>query len=78
MPRRIAALTVALATSACWVPADTGKRMQEDILALQHETQSAQKGMAEQREQVEELNARAETQIAQVESKLQELNRAPA
>ncbi|MEE8410386.1 MAG: tetratricopeptide repeat protein [Myxococcota bacterium] len=65
----LTACNVAVAVSACWVPAETGAKMRADILALQREAQRASKDLALQR-------ARLEEQIDEVGGALADLRRA--
>jgi TolA-binding protein len=48
----------------CWVPAETGKKMQADILALQDEVREANKGLDEQRAAFSEQIQAAKQQLA--------------
>lgn len=60
----------------CWVPAETGARMQADIDALRKAQQAASKDLATQRAQLQEQMQRAASQIDQVAAALKDLNRA--
>ncbi|MBI5508091.1 MAG: tetratricopeptide repeat protein [Deltaproteobacteria bacterium] len=61
---------------ACFVPAETGKKMQDDIVALQNETRAAKAGIEAQRAELQEQMRRADLQIEQVAATLTELQRA--
>ncbi len=69
-------LLCACAGVACWVPAETGQKMQQDILALQAEMQQARKGLDEQKAALTEQMQVADKQIAEVEAALADLRRA--
>ncbi len=62
--------------AGCFVPAETGKRMQADILALQQQAQTAERGLDEQKAALTEQMQRAEQQITEVSAALAELQRA--
>jgi TolA-binding protein len=61
---------------ACWVPAETGQRMQKEILALQAEMQAARKGVDEQKAALTEQMQVAEKQVEEVAAALADLRRA--
>ncbi len=61
---------------ACWVPTETGQMMRRDINELRTNVQTTQKGVDEQRALLNEQLQRAEVKIGEVDSKLQDLNRA--
>lgn len=61
---------------ACWVPAETGQKMQKEILALQAEMQAARKGVDEQKAALTEQMQLAERQIEEVTAALADLRRA--
>ncbi len=73
---RGALLALALCGSACWVPAETGKQMQADILTLQRDLGTARAGVDEQRAKLTEQMTRADQQIEEVAKALAELQRA--
>lgn len=72
----LAACGVAAAVPACWVPAETGAKMQAEIKALREQQQAASKDMAAQRAQLDEQMQRAAKQIDEVAATLVDLNRA--
>jgi tol-pal system protein YbgF len=63
-----------LAASACWVPVERGKQMEERIQRLEDENALVQKQLEEQRAVVRERVAKADQKIAEVQQKLDELN----
>jgi TolA-binding protein len=67
---------IAAAGPACWVPAETGAKMQADIETLRAQQQEASKDMAAQRAQLDEQMQRAAKQIDEVAATLVDLNRA--
>lgn len=73
--RRIA-VPLLLASSACWVPAERGRLMEERIQRLEDESGLVQKQLEEQRAVVRERVAKADQKIAEVQQKLDELNAA--
>lgn len=73
---RLGAGAAVLLSQACWVPAETGEKMQADILALQQQMQTANKGLDEQRAQLAEQMQRADAKIGEVSEALADLNRA--
>ena len=52
--------------AACFVPAETGRKMQDDILALQNESRAAKAGLDTQRAQLAEQMERGDKQIEEV------------
>ena len=62
--------------AACFVPAETGRKMQDDILALQNESRAAKAGLDTQRAQLAEQMERGDKQIEEVAKALAELQRA--
>jgi tol-pal system protein YbgF len=63
-----------LAASACWVPAERGRQMEDRIQRLEDENASVQKQLEDQRAVVRERVAKADQKIAEVQQKLDELN----
>jgi len=63
-----------LAASACWVPSERGRQMEDRIQRLEDENASVQKQLEEQRAVVRERVAKADQKIAEVQQKLDELN----
>ena len=72
-PTRAAAL-LALAASACWVPAERGQQMEDRIQRLEAENALNLKQLEEQRAVVRERVATVDAKIAEVQKKLDELN----
>lgn len=72
-PARAAAL-LSIAASACWVPVERGRQMEERIQRLEEENTLNQKQLEEQRAVVRERVATADEKIAEVQKKLNELN----
>ncbi|MCK5690673.1 tetratricopeptide repeat protein, partial [Myxococcota bacterium] len=62
--------------AGCWLPLQTGEKMQGDIRLLRQDIQGAQKGLAEQQAQLGEQMERGNEQVIRVEKTLQDLNRA--
>ena len=74
---------MAMLTSGCWVPVQTGERMQAELLQLQRDMQRADKHIDQQGAKLEEQSAQladqmreAADKIAEVAEALQNLNRA--
>ena len=74
---------MATLTSGCWVPVQTGERIQAELLQLQRDMQRADKHIDQQGAKLEEQSARlaeqmreAADKIAEVAEALQNLNRA--
>jgi tol-pal system protein YbgF len=63
-----------LAASACWVPVERGRQMEERIQRLEDENALLVKQLEEQRAVVRERVAKADQKIAEVQHKLDELN----
>ena len=78
MTRRLAraAALLALAASACWVPAERGQQMEERIQRLEEENALNLKQLEEQRAVVRERVATVDQKIAEVQRKIDELNAA--
>jgi tol-pal system protein YbgF len=72
MPR-VTALLLLLA-SACWVPVERGKQMEERIRRLEDENAVTARQLDEQRAVLRERIATADQKIAEVQRKLDELN----
>lgn len=72
----ILAGTLLSGAQACWVPAEAGRQMQTDILALRTEVHDNKKGVDEQRASLTEQMRKADRQIEEVSTTLGELNRA--
>jgi len=71
--RRIAAALLAL-SSACWVPVDKGRQMEERIQRLEDEGAVTTRQLEEQRAVIRDRIARVDQKIAEVQTKLDELN----
>jgi len=71
--RRIAVPLLALA-SACWVPVDKGRQMEERIQRLEDEGAITSRQLEEQRAVIRDRIARVDQKIAEVQKKLDELN----
>jgi TolA-binding protein len=67
---------LAVAALACFVPAETGRRMQDDIVGLQNESRAAKAGLDTQRARLAEQMERGDKQIEEVAKTLAELQRA--
>ena len=87
MARKLVHITfiglIASVVSACWVPVQTGERMQAELVQLQREVQRADKHIDEQGAKLEEQSQqlaqqmqKAAEKIAEVAEALQNLNRA--
>ncbi len=74
-PARAAAL-LCLAASACWVPVERGRQMEERIQRLEEENALNLKQLEEQRAVVRERVATVDRKIAEVQKKIDELNAA--
>jgi TolA-binding protein len=61
--------------SACWVPKEVGKQMQDDILALRGDVQSVKKGLDETRATESEQMQAALKKIEEMSLALQEFNK---
>lgn len=70
-----AALAAALLLSACWVPVERGRQMEQRITRLEGESQISAKQLDEQRLAVRERVAQVDAKIAEVQKKIDELNR---
>ncbi|OGQ89187.1 MAG: hypothetical protein A2289_04210 [Deltaproteobacteria bacterium RIFOXYA12_FULL_58_15] len=73
---KLFAVVFSVAISACFVPAETGRKMQADLLQLQGGLGDLTKGMDEQRARLEEQMQRADKQIDEVAQALADLRRA--
>ena len=74
-PRPVpAAALLALAASACWVPAERGQQMEERIQRLEEENALNLKQLEDQRAVVRERVAVVDQKIAEVQKKIDELN----
>ncbi len=69
-------VSLLLATSACWVPVDTGRQMDARIQRLEEEGASTSRQLEEQRAVIRDRIARVDQKIAEVQKKLDELNTA--
>jgi len=65
-----------LASSACWVPIERGKLMEDRIARVEDENRLAVKQLEEQRSVLRDRVAEADKKIAEVQRKLDELNQA--
>lgn len=75
--RRIAVAAALVAGgAACWVPAETGSLMQQQIQALQKDQQSLTKNYDMQHARLLEQMQKADEQLQAIDEKIQELNRA--
>lgn len=61
---------------ACWVPAETGKKMQQQILTLENGMEEARKGLDEQKAALTEQMQAADSQVEEVKTALSDLRRA--
>lgn len=68
--------SLAVGGGACWLPAETGQKMQQDIIALQRDQQQSNKDLEEQRARLDEQMERAAKQIDEVAVALADLRRA--
>jgi tol-pal system protein YbgF len=73
--RRLVAPLVALALAGCWVPAERGRVMEQRIARLEDENQLVTRQLEEQRELLRDRVTRADAKIAEVQAKLDELNK---
>jgi tol-pal system protein YbgF len=73
MKNRIA-LPLLLLVSACWVPVEKGRQMDERIARLETESAATSRQLEEQRNVVRDRIARVDEKIAEVQKKLDELN----
>jgi len=69
-----AALAAALLLSACWVPVERGRQMEQRITRLEGESEISAKQLDEQKLAVRERIAQVDAKIAEVQKKLDELN----
>jgi len=74
--KRLGLASIVVMLAGCWVPAETGQRMQADIKALQTQQSASQKGLDEQRARLDEQMQRAEKKIDEVQKAIEEFNRA--
>jgi tol-pal system protein YbgF len=72
--RRLLAPLVALALAGCWVPAERGRVMEQRIDRLEDENLLVTRQLEEQRELLRDRVAKADAKIAEVQTKLDELN----
>jgi len=73
--RRVTALLL-LSASACWVPVDRGRQMEERIRRLEDENAITARQLEEQRAVFRERIATVDQKVAEVQKKLDELNSA--
>jgi len=73
MTNRVA-LPLLLLLSACWVPVEKGRQMDERIARLETESAATSRQLEEQRNVVRDRIARVDQKIAEVQKKLDELN----
>jgi tol-pal system protein YbgF len=73
MKNRIA-LPLLLLVSACWVPVEKGRQMDDRIQRLEAESAATARQLEEQRTVVRDRIARVDQKIAEVQKKLDELN----
>lgn len=74
--RRGALLLLLLPATACWVPLERGRQMEERITRNEEENRLAVKQLEEQRAVLRERVTEADKKIAEVQKKLDELNHA--
>ena len=72
--RARAAPVMALLLSACWVPVERGRQMEQRITRLEGESEISAKQLDEQKLAVRERIAQVDAKIAEVQKKLDELN----
>ncbi|HET6345072.1 MAG TPA: hypothetical protein VFH51_09070, partial [Myxococcota bacterium] len=72
--RKLLLVSVVFQT-ACWVPKEVGKQMQDDILALRGDVQSLKKGLDETRATDSEQMQAALKKIEEMSVALQEFNK---
>ncbi|WP_242372197.1 hypothetical protein [Anaeromyxobacter sp. SG26] len=75
MLRRAAPLGLAL-LAGCWVPIERGRQMEARLQQLETQNVENQRRLDEQRELVRERVAKLDQKIAEVQTKIDELNRA--
>jgi tol-pal system protein YbgF len=73
MTNRIA-LPLLLLLSACWVPVEKGRQMDDRIQRLEAESAATSRQLEEQRNVIRDRIARVDQKIAEVQKKLDELN----
>src|SRR5512135_2293541 len=73
MTNRIA-LPLLLLASACWVPVEKGRQMDDRIQRLEAESAATTRQLEEQRTVIRDRIARVDQKIAEVQKKLDELN----
>jgi len=73
MKNRIA-LPLLLLVSACWVPVEKGRQMDDRIQRLEVESAATTRQLEEQRTVIRDRIARVDQKIAEVQKKLDELN----
>jgi tol-pal system protein YbgF len=73
MKNRIA-LPLLLLLSACWVPVEKGRQMDDRIQRLEAESAATSRQLEEQRTVIRDRIARVDQKIAEVQKKLDELN----
>jgi tol-pal system protein YbgF len=73
MTNRIA-FSLLLAASACWVPTEKGRQMDDRIQRLETESAATARQLEEQRTAIRDRIARVDQKIAEVQKKLDELN----
>ena len=73
MTNRIA-LPLLLLASACWVPVEKGRQMDDRIQRLEAESAATTRQLEEQRTVIRDRIARVDQKIVEVQKKLDELN----
>jgi TolA-binding protein len=73
--RRLVAPALVLAVAGCWVPAERGRLMEQRIDRLEDQNELVSRQLEEQRELLRDRVAKADAKIAEVQQKLDELNR---
>lgn len=73
--RSILLLMAVVSVSACWVPKETGKAMQSDIMSLQADTRALRKGLDELRAAESEHLQQTLKKFEELSLALQEFNR---
>ena len=68
------AFPLLLAASACWVPVEKGRQMDDRIQRLEAESAATTRQLEEQRNLIRDRIARVDQKIAEVQKKLDELN----
>ncbi len=73
---RVAALVAAGTLAACWVPIERGRQMEARLQRLEVQGVQQQRTLDDQREAIRERVAKADQKIHEVQTKIDELNRA--